>query len=129
MDDRHTLAVAFDIDSWDEVVYDEPDVGPKLTRVTIRETYRGELQGHGIVEVLTAQGGAGSGYLASERIVGRFAGREGSFVIQHGGLNHGDGRLTTFGTVVPNSGTGEFSSLSGEATEATQGVLSLRYAL
>lgn len=129
MDDRRTLEAAFDIDSWEEVGYDEPAAGPKLTRITIRKTYHGDLQGQGVVEVLTAQGEAGSGYLASERVIGSLAGREGTFVIQHGGLDHGDGRLTAFGTIVPGSGTGELVTLSGEATEATKGTLSLRFTL
>lgn len=125
-DTARTLNAEFSIDSWDEVPYDEPEDGPKLTRVVIRKTYRGELEGAGIVEVLTAQGRKGGGYVASERIRGTLDGRLGTFVIQHGGLADGD-EQSVFGTVVPHSGTGELSGLSGHATEATQGVLTLVY--
>jgi hypothetical protein len=55
-----TAAIEFDLDSWDEAPYDEPDEGPKLTRITITKTYRGVLGGKGVTEVLTAQGTAGA---------------------------------------------------------------------
>ncbi|HEY3560018.1 MAG TPA: DUF3224 domain-containing protein [Kribbella sp.] len=123
-----TAAIEFDIDSWDEVAYDEPSEGPKLTRVTITKTYRGALEGKGVTEVLTAQGSAGAGYVASERISGTLDGRAGTFVIQHGGLAQGT-EQSTFGSIVPGSGTGALTGLSGHATEASQGILSLTYHL
>ncbi len=49
-------------------------------------------------------------------------------MIQHGGLADGDER-STFGTVVPHSGTADLAGLSGRATEARQGVLTLDYIL
>lgn len=121
-----TIDAEFDIDRWDEVVYDERDDSPKLTRITVRKTYRGALAGTGVAEVLTAQGAEGSGYVASERIVGTLGGRHGSFVIQHGGLDD-RGTQSTFGTVVPNSGTAGLRGLAGYATEARPRVLTLTY--
>ncbi|MDX5961843.1 DUF3224 domain-containing protein [Rhodococcus opacus] len=50
---QRTVEAEFDIDSWDEVPYDEPDEGPKLTRVVIRKAYRGALAGTGVAEVPT----------------------------------------------------------------------------
>lgn len=115
-----TIEAEFEIDGWDEVVYDELAEGPKLTRIVIRKTYRGALQGTGVAEVLTAQGHEGSGYVASERIEATLDGRHGTFVIQHGGLaDHEDQR--TFGTVVPHSGTAQLTGLSGHAIEARRG--------
>ncbi|MER5394459.1 DUF3224 domain-containing protein [Saccharopolyspora sp. NPDC002686] len=122
-----TIQAEFDIDSWDEQPHHEPDEGPKLTRILIRKTYRGALEGTGVAEVLTAQGTAGAGYVASELITGTLEGRQGTFVIQHGGLADGDDQ-STFGTVVPHSGTGELAGLSGRATEARPEVLTLTYA-
>ncbi|CAM00332.1 uncharacterized protein DUF3224 [Saccharopolyspora erythraea NRRL 2338] len=84
-----TIQAEFEIDSWEEVPYHEPDEGPKLTRIVIRKTYRGALEGTGVVEVLTAQGTKGSGYVASEHIHASLDGRRGTFVIQHGGLADG----------------------------------------
>lgn len=102
--DERAIDAPFEIESWDEVPYDEPASGPKLTRVTIRKRYNGSIEGSGVTEVLTTQGADRSGYVASERIVGTLNGSRGSFVIQHGGLADGADQ-TTFGTIVPNSGT------------------------
>lgn len=123
---QRTVEAEFDIDSWDEVPYDEPDEGPKLTRVVIRKTYRGALEGTGVADVLTTQGPDGAGCIACERIQATLDGRRGTFVIQHGGLADGADQ-TTFGTVIPHSGTAELTGLSCHATEARQGVLSLIY--
>jgi hypothetical protein len=127
-DGSRTSNAEFQIDDWNEATYDHPADGPKLTRITIRKTYRGELDGAGVAEVLTAQGSAGAGYVASERVVGTLDGRRGSFVIQHGGLADGADQ-STFGTIVPHSGTGELAGISGRATEASQGVLTLVYSI
>ncbi|OLF06035.1 hypothetical protein BLA60_33890 [Actinophytocola xinjiangensis] len=124
----NTAEAEFDIDSWDEVAYDEPADGPKLTRIVIRKTYRGALAGTGVAEVLTAQGADGAGYVASERLDVTVDGRAGTFVIQHGGLSDGEDQ-STFGTVVPHSGTGGLAGLTGHATESRPGVLTLSYDL
>ena len=123
-----TIEAEFEIDRWEEAAYEEPDEGPKLTRIVIRKTYRGALEGTGVTEVLTAQGAEGSGYVASERIEATLDGRHGTFVIQHGGLADREDRRT-FGTVVPNSGTAQLAGLSGHAVEARHGVLTLSYTI
>ncbi|MFI6431379.1 DUF3224 domain-containing protein [Rhodococcus oryzae] len=123
-----TIDASFEITDWDETVYEEPDEGPKLTRVRIRKRYHGAIEGSGVVSVLTAQGAAGAGYVASERVEGTLDGRAGTFVIQHGGLANGT-EQSSFGSIVPGSGTGEFAGISGHAKEAQQEVLSLVYTL
>lgn len=123
-----TLRASFEITEWTETPYDEPTEGPKLTRVTIRKRYAGAIVGSGVADVLTAQGPEGGGYVASERIDGSLDGRQGTFVIQHGGLADGD-EQTTFGSIVPGSGTGRLIGIAGTAAEAEQGVLTLVYTL
>ncbi|MBP1162472.1 hypothetical protein ABIC28_000004 [Rhodococcus sp. PvR044] len=123
-----TIDASFEITDWDETVYEEPDEGPKLTRVRIRKRYHGAIEGSGVVSVLTAQGAAGAGYVASERVEGTLDGRAGTFVIQHGGLANGT-EQSSFGSIVPGSGTGELAGISGHAKEAQQEVLSLVYTL
>lgn len=118
----------FDILEWNEEAYDEPETGPKLTRVTITKRYRGAINGSGVAHVLTAQGRGGAGYVASERIIGTLDGRDGTFVIQHGGLADG-AEQSTFGIVIAGSGTGRLAGLRGRATEVRHGVLTLEYTL
>lgn len=123
-----TLEARFEIIESHEEVYDDPREGPKLTRVTVTKRYRSVINGSGVAHVLTVQGENGSGYVASERVVGTLDGREGTFVIQHGGLAH-DGEQTTYGTVIAGSGTGQLVNLAGKACEMEQGVLTLEYIL
>ncbi len=123
-----TLEAAFEITEWEETVYEEPDEGPKLTRIAIRKRYRGAIEGSGVVEVLTAQGATGAGYVASERVEGTLDGRRGTFVVQHGGLAEGTDRSTS-GNIVPGSGTGALAGISGHAKEVQQEVLTLVYTL
>ena len=53
-----------------------------------------------------------AGYVAIERVTGRVHGRAGSFALQHFGvMNRGASSLTL--SVVPDSGTGELTGLSG----------------
>jgi len=53
-------------------------------------------------------------YVATERVTGRTEdGREGSFTVQHGGLESDPG--TWFGHIVPGTGTGGFASWAGPA--------------
>lgn len=130
MSDR---AVAnFKIASWDQTPYDESAEGPKLARATVKKTFEGDLEGESTAELLMCGGGEegrGAGYIASERIVGKLAGRSGSFVIQHGGIV-GDGEPRSFGNIVPDSGTGELAGIHGEGRywhDANGATLTLEY--
>ncbi|MFE2961074.1 DUF3224 domain-containing protein [Nocardia tengchongensis] len=125
---ERTIKAGFEIVKFDESVYEEPVEGPKLTRVTIHKRYRGEIEGTGVAEVLTVQGAGGGGYVASERIEGVLDGRRGTFVIQHGGLADGPDQ-SSYGNIIPNSGTGELAGISGQAMEFEFQVLTLVYTL
>ena len=107
----------FEVTRWEEAPYDEPADGPRLTRVTVHKTFRGAIDGTSIAELLTAQGGDGRGYVASERFTGSIAGRQGTVVFQHGGLDDGH-TPTTCGQVVPGSGTGDLAGLAGSVSYA-----------
>lgn len=60
-----------------------------------------------------ASPGDGAGYVVSERFVGTLAGAAGSVVMHHGGLMGAGTAPTTFGSIVPGSGTGALTGLSG----------------
>lgn len=56
-----------------------------------------------------------AGYVAIERLTGALKGRKGSFVLQHSGtMNRSAQQLII--TVVPDSGTEEFTGLTGVMT-------------
>lgn len=126
--------IRFEITRWDEAAYGEDDAlyarpaegqGPALARVLMSKRYSGELEADAIGEVLTC---AQAGYLAMERVSGTLAGRSGSFVLQHGATDDGDGGVRQFGWVVPGSGSGELSGLRGDA-RISHGLLTLDYEL
>jgi hypothetical protein len=86
----------------------------QLGRMTIDKQFHGDLEASSLGEMLSVrtdvQGSAG--YVALERVTGTLHGRKGSFVFQHSGtMNRGAPTLVL--TVVPDSGTGELSGLSG----------------
>jgi hypothetical protein len=103
------VVAEFEVTGWDETVYDEPAEGGRLARATVRKTYRGAVEGTGVAELLTA---ADRGYVASERFTGSIAGRRGTVVFQHGGIDDGK-RPYSFGAIVPGTGTGDLAGLTG----------------
>ncbi|MGW5641712.1 DUF3224 domain-containing protein [Saccharopolyspora sp. NPDC003752] len=54
--------------------------------------------------------------------------RQGTFVIQHSGLAEGT-KQSSYGAIVPGSGTGRLTGISGHAKEVQQEVLTLVYTL
>ena len=88
--------------------------GVNLGRMSIDKQFKDALEATSKGEMLSAmtkvQGSAG--YVAIEQVSGVLSGKKGSFVLQHfGTMNQGNDRLVL--EVVPNSGSGELSSLAG----------------
>jgi Protein of unknown function (DUF3224) len=107
--------------------------GATLGRMTIDKRFHGDLDGTSKGQMLTGMGGVkgSAGYVAIEQVTGSLQGRKGSFILQHAGLMD-RGAPTLIITVVPDSGTGELTGLSGTMTiEITGGKHSyeLKYVL
>jgi hypothetical protein len=93
---------------------DELTGASTLARLAIDKQFTGDLIGASKGEMLSAgtpvTGSAG--YVALERVVGALHGRTGSFVLQHSGrMTRGSPELTV--SVVPDSGSGELTGLTG----------------
>jgi len=85
-----------------------------LGRMSIDKQFHGDIEATSMGEMLMAgspvKGSAG--YVAIERVTGRVHGRQGSFALQHFGvMSRGTSSLTL--SVVPDSGSGELTGLSG----------------
>jgi uncharacterized protein DUF3224 len=94
--------------------YDEPSDGPKLVRISVTETFSGDIKGEGTVEFLQLLRADGSAsFVGLERVVGKVGGRSGSFVLQDAGTLEGKVVSGTW-FVVPGSGTGALRGLRGE---------------
>ena len=88
--------------------------GSPLGRMSIDKVFTGDLEATSIGEMLTAMSplpGSGA-YVAVERVTGVLHGRRGSFLFHHVGvMTRGAPSLNV--TVVPDSGTGELTGLTG----------------
>ncbi len=87
---------------------------PELSRMTIDKSFHGDLEGTSKGQMLSASTGVkgSAGYVAIEKVTGTLGGKSGNFVLQHSGtMTRGAAQLSL--TVVPDSGTGELTGLSG----------------
>ena len=89
---------------------DEPWVGAAL----LRKTYTDGILGSAVLHFVSSGTEESRGYLAAERITGSIDGVQGEVTVHHGGLNSTDDP-TSFGYIVPGTGTGAFSGWSGTA--------------
>lgn len=91
------------------------DAGAAVGRFSLDKQFHGDLEGTSKGEMLavgTAVNGS-AGYVAMEQMTGTLSGRNGAFALQHTGtMTRGAPELSV--TVVPDSGTGELSGLSGK---------------
>ena len=86
----------------------------KLGRMSIDKRFCGDLEAISNGEMLSAMTDVkgSAGYVAIERVSGTLHGRDGTFVLQHAGtMTRGVPQLSI--TVVPDSGSGQLSGLSG----------------
>lgn len=115
---KQSAHARFGIKSWDERPYSEDEGMPKLSRATVTKSFTGDIEGDGLVEYLMMYRGDGSAaFVGLERIVGRIAGKSGSFVLQRTGVFEGGLAKESY-SVVPGSGTGELRGLRGDGTSA-----------
>lgn len=87
----------------------------QLGRFTLDKVYSGDLVGTAAGEMMAAGGTVpgSAGYVAIERVDGELDGRKGTFYLQHYGvMDRGEGTLKI--QVIPDSGTGDLTGLTGE---------------
>lgn len=103
----------FEVTMTPEAVVPGPD-GGNLSRLALDKHYHGNLEATGagfMLSALTSTTGS-AGYVAMELVKGTLHGRAGSFVLQHTGImNRGAPQLSI--AIVPDSGTGELTGISG----------------
>jgi hypothetical protein len=88
--------------------------GSPLGRLTIDKQFHGDIDGTSKGEMLTAGTAIknSAGYVAVERVTGVLHGKRGSFTLQHNAtMTRGVGALSII--VVPDSGTGELTGITG----------------
>jgi hypothetical protein len=93
---------------------DTPTEGSPLGRLSIDKQFHGDLEGTSKGEMLTAGTAIKNSavYVAVERVTGTLHGKTGTFALHHTGIMNRGGQSLTI-TVVPDSGTGELTGISG----------------
>jgi hypothetical protein len=91
--------------------------GTSLSRMSLDKVFRGGLEATSkgeMLSVLDKAKGSG-GYVALEQVTGTLDGKSGGFALQHSGtMTRGVPQLTL--SVIPDSGTGELTGISGSMT-------------
>ena len=92
------------------------DEGANLARMSIDKQFHGDLEAISKGEMIASGSGAkgsSGAYVALERVTGTLHGRSGSFVLQHNAtMTRGEPYMNI--VVVPDSGTGGLTGLSGK---------------
>ncbi|ADL01508.1 DUF3224 domain-containing protein [Brevundimonas subvibrioides] len=104
---------------------EQVEAGLGLSRYVLSKTFQGGITAVGAGQML-AGGPPGSEtagtYVALERVVGTLDGRSGAFLLAHRGDINSEGYSLSI-TVVPGSGTGDLTGLSGDfALTITDGI-------
>jgi hypothetical protein len=106
-----------------EVKLTPQEAADALARMSIDKQFHGDLEGTSKGDMLTAGTGVkgSAGYVAIEKVSATLHGRSGTFILQHSGtMTRGTPQLAI--TVVPDSGTGQLTGLTGKmAIEITDG--------
>jgi hypothetical protein len=109
----HTAKGTFDVKLTPQPSDDKSET--PLGRMTLEKQFHGDLEGTSKGEMLTAattMKGSGA-YVAVERVEGTLQGRRGTFQLYHTGvMTRGAPELSV--TIVPDSGTGELTGISGK---------------
>ncbi len=130
---KGTANARFTIKSWDEKPYSEGEGQPRMTRASVKKAFTGDIEGESQTEyVMMYRTDGTASFVGLERIVGRLAGKSGSFVLQRIGKFE-SGQAKESYSVIPGSGTGDLSTLRGDGTtslgHATEYSFALNYEL
>jgi hypothetical protein len=93
-------------------------VSPVDLRTRLTKTFHDDVEGESTAELLTAYAAeeGSAACVGFGRVVGRFHGRSGSFVLPHTATSAGSsGERSAAWSVAPDSATGELLGLRGEA--------------
>lgn len=106
----------FDVKLMPQPADDKSESAP-VGRMSIDKQFHGDLEGtsKGQMLAITTDVKGSAGYVAMERVTGTLRGHSGTFALQHSGtMTRGTPQLTI--TVVPDSGTGQLTGLTGSMT-------------
>jgi Protein of unknown function (DUF3224) len=128
-----TATGTFTVASWDESTYQELGDGAKLTKASVTFGMEGDITGKGSWDAVMCYRPDGTAvFTGLQRVEGRLAGADGSFVLLADG-EYADGAARTRWQVITGTGTGGLAGLTGGgesvATATPPGSFTLDYEL
>jgi hypothetical protein len=112
-------SATYRVKSWDRRPWHgTPDKSAdvKLYRIELIHAYEGVIEGESTAQYLLSQKGDKEvNFVGFEKVIGRIAGKPGTLVFQRIGTFHDGGVMETV-IVLPGSGTGDLTGLSGQTT-------------
>ena len=95
----------------------EAAIGEGIGRFSLDKTFHGDIEGKSVGEMLAVRTSTpgSAGYVLIEHVTGKVKGRSGGFMLQHYGLmdrSEPESKVV----IIPDSGTGELTGISGEMT-------------
>ena len=106
----------FQITGWDEIPYIEGENGSKKSHAIITQNYTGAIEGSSEIQYLMSyQSGSQALFVGFEVVTGSVNGKLGSFTLQHNGKFENGVASSSF-VVVPDSGTGELTTIEGSGS-------------
>jgi len=104
----------FDVSAWHEEPYESLGGDARLARAHLTQSFQGDIEGDGVAEYLLMYPKKdSSNFVGMQYVVGRLAGRQGSFVLELNGTFDG-ATLEADWFVVPGSAMGQLRGLQGE---------------
>jgi len=111
----------FEVKGGMEDPFDELDGGIKLTHASGSQTFSGDIDGDGAVHwLMLYRADRTAHFVGLQRITGSLGGRSGSFVASAEGDHDGTGSTISF-SIIPGSGTGQLSGISGTGSLVAKG--------
>jgi hypothetical protein len=112
--------ITFKGQAWDEKPYEEIGSGAKLSKVSVKQEYTGDMTGTSTIEYLMSYTTTGTcSFVGYERFTGKLGGKSGSFVLQHVGKWENGEAKSSF-SVVEGASTDDLVSLRGSGNYAAK---------
>ena len=116
-----TARGSFQVKGGTEDPYDELEGGIKLTHASGSQSFSGDIDGEGAVHwLMLYRSDKTAHFVGLQRITGSVGGRTGSFVAAAEGDHDGTGSTIKF-SIVPNSGTGALTGITGDGSLVAKG--------
>jgi Protein of unknown function (DUF3224) len=123
-----TATGTFEITGMHEDPWHQEDDGPRLTHAGGTQRFSGDLTGDGAVEWLACYVDGGARLVGLQRIDGKLADRDGSFVIE--ATSDHDGQQSSGSwRILDGTGSGELAGISGRGTFSAAGGRTVNYRL